>query len=499
MRRVGFAAFVLSLSGCSSPSDPIPQWQKLRELAPQVRMTMTESGPVYNRPLCPEGSGTFRCLAWVRTDSSGREQFAPSLAAAGFSAAQLQRTYLAGVDLDRDPGITIGIVDAYGYRRVETDLKVYRQQNGLPECTIANGCLKVVNQRGETSPLPRENSQWAGEAALDLDMASAMCPKCKLLMVQTDDSDTGLFEGQVTAARLGAMVISNSYGSKEDKSTPAMEKKLDLPTKPTIFASSGDWGFNGNQGFYPSTSAFVIGVGGTTLRGNSETTWSEGGSACSAMIDKRSYEPQTQHCDKRVSADVSAVGDPATGVSVYFNGGWLSSGGTSASSPILAGVFASTGHAGDQASFVYQHPEAFKDVTSGKNGSCGNELCEAGAGWDGPTGLGTPIGSKLAAIPPEGPKPPAGDMGAPGDMASSDMAEPADGGQVDMGGNDSDDMATEPSPDMSSSSPDGGRQDMSSGPGQGGCSVAPGSAAGQSGLGLLLLGLLALGRLRRRV
>src|SRR5262249_6607730 len=152
-------------------------------------------------------------------------------------------------------------------------LATYRTQYGLPPCTVASGCLKIVNEQGAASPLPPDppaTNDWTLETALDLDVASAACPKCRLLMVQaTDDTGDGLFIGQNAAARLGAAVISNSWGSPEQASTPpatlaAMEAYLDHPGI-AIVVSAGDAGYNsGTQGpDYPSTSSHAIAVGGT--------------------------------------------------------------------------------------------------------------------------------------------------------------------------------------------------------------------------------------------
>jgi subtilase family serine protease len=173
-----------------------------------------------------------------------------------------------------------------------------------------------------------------------------------------------------------------------------------------VFVASGDAGYTGTQSDYPSTSAYVTGVGGTSLvkstntRGWTEGAWSSGGSSCSKAIAKPSYQTSTA-CAKRMAADVAAVGDPNTGLAVYnqANGGWIVVGGTSASSPLVAGIFARYGIAattGHDASFAYTHRTEFFDVTSGTNGRCTSALCRAAAGWDGPTGIGSPNGATLA-------------------------------------------------------------------------------------------------------
>jgi subtilase family serine protease len=109
-------------------------------------------------------------------------------------------------------------------------------------------------------------------------------------------------------------------------------------------------------------------------------------------------------CSRRVVGDVSAVADPGTGVAVYDTyqeSGWLVFGGTSVSAPVIASVYALAGNAssinsrGEPLPYLLGHPGTnLYDVTSGTNGSCGSTyLCKAGPGYDGPTGLGTPIGT----------------------------------------------------------------------------------------------------------
>lgn len=488
MRSCSLAMIALGLFGCMGAAEsPQVSMSAQRQSSRAVRMTMTATGPIYERPVCPEEPGRNRCFSWVRTDAEGNDLVSPTFAASGLSASDLQKLYLSGVDLDKDPGVTLAIVDGYGYKAAESELATYRKQMGLPECTTANGCLKIVNQKGEPSPLPKESGNWPLEQALDLQMASATCPKCKLLLVQGDDSGSlSLYGAQATAAMLGATVISNSFGAAEPDEIDDNENFFNLPSKPSIFAATGDNGFNGTAGFYPSTSAFVFGVGGTMVSGG-ESAWTHAGSSCSKGVAKRAFEPDHASCSKRASADISAAADGTSGIAVYYGGRWQGVNGTSAATPIVAGIFAVTGHAGEQPSFVYKHPEAFADVTSGSNGSCGNELCDAAKGWDGPTGLGTPIGSKLAAIPSEKPQP-MPDMGSPADMSGM----PDSGAPNDMSSEHSD-MAR-----VDAGTGGDGNKPPSNPPPQGGCSVVVGGDLGGVWL-LVAFGLvLALRRRYRR-
>ena len=344
--------------------------------------------------------GMLQCLALIQTSPARFESFAgPS----GLKPADLQSAY--NIKISRGTVATIAVVDAYNYAAAESDLAKYRAQFGLPACTTANGCFRRINQAGQSSPLPGNapaGDDWTVEAALDLDMASAACPSCKLILVEADDDvGDGLYLGNDAAAAAGANVVSNSWGGSEDGSEPSLETHFDHAGV-GYFASTGDSGYN-TVPQYPSTSAHVTAVGGTTLarstntRGWAERAWRDGGSSCSSSIAKPGYQPATSACSRRMAADVAAVADPNTGVAVYnkANGGWLVVGGTSASSPLVAGIYALYGLSAAGPGFAYGHTADFRDVRSGRNGSCNTVLCKAGTGWDGPTGIGTPNGRRL--------------------------------------------------------------------------------------------------------
>lgn len=321
----------------------------------------------------------------------------------GYNPADLQSAYNLPSST-AGSGQTVAIVDAYDDPNAASDLSVYRSQFGLPACTTANGCFKKVNQQGGTS-YPRANGGWAQEISLDLDMVSAICPNCHILLVEASSSSlTNLGTAVNRAAAMGANEISNSYGGSESSNDPSYDSTYYNHPGIAITVSSGDSGY-GVQ--YPAASQYVTAVGGTTLnrasntRGWSETAWSGAGSGCSAYDSKPSWQTDSG-CSKRTVADVSAVADPNTGVSVYdsyaYQGqsGWLVFGGTSVASPIIASVYALAGNASTvtYGSYPYSHTNGLNDVTSGSNGSCGGSyLCTAGAGYDGPTGLGTPNGT----------------------------------------------------------------------------------------------------------
>ena len=377
-------------------------------------------GKLYHKNVCGHGNphDTARCHAKVLTDAAGDEvdgmdvvnnaaalgaanveaaALTPNAVPAGFGPSDLRSAY----NITTDGTTTIAIVDAYGYPNAERDLGVYRAQYGLPACTTANGCFKKVNQSGVQGSYPATDTGWSQEQALDLDMASAMCPGCKLVLVQaTTPSYANLATAVRTAGAIaGVTVISNSYGGSE-AGTTSYEASYNQPGK-AVTVSTGDSGY-GVQ--FPASSPHVIAVGGTHLvrdssaRGWSETAWTSGGSGCSTVYAKPSFQTDP-NCGARMEADVSAVGDPNTGVAVYGPttrraSGWMVFGGTSVSAPLIGGIYGVTGHTPNGAASIYQNASQLNDVTSGSNGSCGGTyFCTAGAGYDGPTGLGTPNGT----------------------------------------------------------------------------------------------------------
>lgn len=300
-------------------------------------------------------------------------------------------------------GKTVAIVDAYGYPKAESDLAVYRSQYGLPACTVANGCLTIVDQNGGSN-LPKYNYGWAGEQALDLDAVSATCPDCKILLVQASSASlTDLGTAVNAAARWpGVVAISNSYGGGDlaDSSYGSYYNHPGI----AVTASTGDNGYQGAS--YPASSHYVTAVGGTTLqpgtnaRGWSETVWSGAGSGCTTLNSAPTGQSASvTGCSGRAMADVAAVADPNTGLEVYGptrlrGSAWQQYGGTSLSSPIIASVYAMSGNTSGYANqIVYAKSGSLYDITAGSNGSCGPTMCSAGTGWDGPTGLGTPNGT----------------------------------------------------------------------------------------------------------
>ena len=334
----------------------------------------------------------------------------------GYDPADLKSAY--DIPTGTEDTQTIALVDAYGYPNAEADLAAYRTRYDLPACTKASGCFKKVNEKGEEANYPANEGGWNTEAALDSDMASAACPECHILMVEASGEELAQIAASVNeAAALGANEISNSYGYAElyecadrceaydaDYQHPGVE----------IFASAGDAGYMDvydglHMTNFPASAPSVVAVGGTALykgggtRGWHETVWNELGSAtgagCTAAQPKPSWQLDAG-CSHRTDNDVAAVAAVKTGVSVRVNGEWALVGGTSASSPLVAGIeaHASSIVRGLGARAFYDQPGTLNDVTEGFAGFEATEcepyayLCDAEVGYDGPTGLGTPNG-----------------------------------------------------------------------------------------------------------
>ncbi|HEX4222416.1 MAG TPA: S53 family peptidase [Pseudonocardiaceae bacterium] len=359
------------------------------------------ASPSNVRDVCGAAApGYARCLAEVRTDISTHTLTAHALPA-GYGPADLRAAY----ELPATGGAnqTVAIVDAGDDATAEADLGVYRTTYGLPACTTADGCFRKVDEQGKAGPLPT-NQGWGIEISLDLDMVSSACPACHILLVEGDSAsfdDLGTSEN--TAVALGANEVSNSYGGTEFNGSNAYAADY-THAGVAIVASSGDGAYGPAN--TPAAYQSVIAVGGTSLtkasnaRGWSETAWVGASSGCSAWVDKPTWQSDP-NCPGRMVADVAADADPNTGPAVYdaFDGyKWLVVGGTSASSPFIAGVIALAGNPGQypNASYFYAHAAQLNDVTSGNNSGsedCGGDYqCNAGPGYDGPTGNGTPNG-----------------------------------------------------------------------------------------------------------
>jgi Putative Ig domain/Ricin-type beta-trefoil lectin domain-like len=351
-----------------------------------------------------------RCLALIATDV---QKTTTTALPAGYGPQNLISAYNLPTATTTP---TVAVVDAYDDPNAAADDATYRSTYGLPACTVASGCFTQVNEDGATSPLPPAagSTGWATEESLDVDMVSAICPTCHILLVEANSpSDSDLATAVNSAVADGATYISNSYGIYDETSGQTAYDSAYEHQGVAITASAGDSGYGPG---WPATNPDVTAVGGTSLtqdtstsRGWTESVWgstafgTDGdgtGSGCSAYEAKPSWQTDTG-CSMRTANDVAAVADPNTGVAVYDTydqSGFLVVGGTSASSPIIASIYALAGTpaAGTypvQNLYANHNASNINDVTVGENGTCSPAyLCTAEVGYDGPTGWGTPNG-----------------------------------------------------------------------------------------------------------
>jgi subtilase family serine protease len=347
--------------------------------------------------VCAPAGAAAWCQAKVLVSGTGSPL--AGVGPSGLTPSQLQRAYGLTGAAQKPSTQTVAIVVAHDDPTAEADLASASAAFGLPACTTGNGCFRKVDQTGG-STYPTSDEGWALEASLDLQTIHAVAPNAHLLLVEAKSSTLFDLLAAENYATGHANVVNNSWGSPENALDRLFDASFAKPVPITV--SSGDNGFGVS---WPASNPFVTAVGGTTLgvdaAGNrlSETAWAGSGSGCSSVEPK----PPWQHdagCTHRTVADVSAVADPATGMSVFdsfgYQGqsGWFVVGGTSLSAPVVAATYAlAAGLPTLYGLRAYLLPAALHDISSGTNGSCSPAyLCTGGTGYDGPTGLGTPNG-----------------------------------------------------------------------------------------------------------
>lgn len=430
------SALLLATPSLASAGRPEPHASpSLATLRAQIRDGSFEKTHRIVDVCAAEGLNCQYTLAMTGPDS---HTVLSTSAPAGWGATDLEKAY--GLNGAPSADGTITILDAAAYPSLASDLAVYRKTYGLPPCTVKSGCLTIHNFHGGPPMKPPKSAKAksraeaiAVETSLDVDMASAACPGCKIVELQLPIGDA--YDGTtrhndresrdfgtavITAVRMHTDVVSISYANPVDHYTdfgrPA--KALDQPGT-AIFSSSGDGGYNGTAGRWPENLRTVISVGGTMLqtstgkRGFTEVVWPGAGSGCAPDLKPAIGQPKkiSAYCNgMRAESDVSAV---ASGVAVYDTYApssghphdWMVVGGTSVASPLVASIAARapSNPAVHGPNLLYKDKaSAFHDITSGQNGDASEctgdgfsaKVCVAGRGWDGPSGLGTPKGLK---------------------------------------------------------------------------------------------------------
>jgi hypothetical protein len=455
------------------------------------------------KPLCPAPApGHAACFLWervpVRAGAPGALPVKPSGVAmgpaGGYTPADLAGAY--NIDSNAPTTKAVAVVSDGDDTMALNDLDTFDAQYGLPPETASS--FEKVSQTGSTTQFPPQSPEWAVEESLDIEAVRGMCHACKIFLVESDGQFAPHYEANFVVAekeafRLGAGVISNSWGFVDRGMSSSDDKAFQRPGR-VIVAASGDDGINGwdwcnpwgdgcpydESSWWPDSLDTVISVGATTLTLNSdgsraaETVWNANGPSdvngqtnfnanrgatgggCTGEFANRPATPWQEavpsyvhaHCDgQKLENDIAADGDPATGFDIYSSvrGGWITVGGTSLSAPLIAGMWALAGGSGGVANpslSLYgnwkttRHTSLY-DVVSGGNGYCdgvtpkacaavrgnpnteyhriqdcawdenGNRVdgllqCDAGAGFDGPSGVGTPNG--LRAFQPIRPR-----------------------------------------------------------------------------------------------
>ena len=335
------------------------------------------------------------CGGSVRT-GYGIPAGTPASKLPGYQPLHLQGAYgLRNAAKTLGAGQTVAIVTAYADGTVDSDLAVYRSTFGLPACTVANGCLTIMAPNGA----PPANTAWAAETAIDTEMVSAICPLCKIVVVEAKSGNIPDLGNAVdAAAALNPAAISNSYAVPEFSDNVAYAQHW-RHANTIVLAGAGDTGYGSN---FPATVDTVVAVGGTTLPQNSDgtfgrqTVWTGSGSGCSSYIAKPSWQTD-QGCAFRTANDIAVVADPKTGVAGYSShqNGWAVYGGTSIATPMVAAMFALAGKTStmQDASGLYDPSLRYAWVL-GSNGTCApTYLCTAtGRAYNGPAGNGVPFG-----------------------------------------------------------------------------------------------------------
>lgn len=342
-----------------------------------------------------DGSRTYSCFTELGGRIAGEGARFPR--SQGLGATDLRRAYDVPKGGARP---TVAVLIAGHYPHAEKDLNVYRKAFGLKPCTSQSGCFRQINQEGKEGDYPPVDQNWAVEAALDLQMISASCPTCRLILAEANAPyDRSLAKATRAAVRKGATVTNHSYGRQETRDIVDSAAVYDQ-VGVTAVTATGDWGYD--LASFPASVPGTVSVGGTRLtedpgseRGWSERAWAAAGSGCSGYFDKPAWQTDTT-CLARTYGDLSAaskdLGIYITSVPPKYRG-WLKVSGTSASSPFVAGLIGHAGEAGMKPDRLYSRPDAFNDITNGRNGLCqGNYICTAVPGYDGPTGWGTPRG-----------------------------------------------------------------------------------------------------------
>jgi hypothetical protein len=414
-------------SGASAPSAMAPRTLP----AAAAQALDLPAGTVQNCP-APVSLTQMQCYSFVhrgsRAVTSGVKPSA--IVIDPLVPANLQSAYgLASASASAGAGVTVAIVDAYRDPSIQVDLATYRSAFGLPACSGSGaGCLTVVNQSGQASPLPAappaSQVGWETETALDVEMVSAICPNCAIELFEANSASVTDLGTAVNSAAKVTKFVSNSWGGEDFPGESQLDPTYFNHPGVALTFASGDFGFGAG---YPASSNLVTSVGGTYLQPltTAFNTWTESvwsgqstgagtgtAAGCSSGEQKPAWQADAG-CRNRTQNDVAAVADAFNGVHIYSSasdcGGDCSAYGTSVAAPIIAAVYALAGIPVANtypAGYLYQpgHATHYNHVTTGRIGTCESNrlyLCDAAHGfangYNGPAGWGTPNGTAAFA------------------------------------------------------------------------------------------------------
>jgi len=454
---VGLSAAAWAASGSHAAGASGTRYAKVRAICPARK---PGDASCFALALVPAAAGASGVSAYQLAAGAGSKGPAGGLTPADLASAYDFSASAGG------SGQTVAIVDAFDDPKIEKDLGTFDSQYGLPSCTTANGCFKEVNESGNAAPLPEKDKVgWSVEASLDVETVHSVCPNCKILLVEAQSESLADLASSVDeAVHLGAQEVSNSYGAPETEMGAGEQAAYSHPGV-VIAAAAGDSGYLDwdyiAEGLEapgvpdaPASLPDVVAVGGTSLKlksngtRKSESVWNDSGlpsgkgfkqfnatgGGCSTLFTAPSWQQNapgwasTACATKRLDNDVAAVADPYTGFDIYdsyvyereFTPGWLTIGGTSLSSPLVAALYGLAGGSHGvsyPAATLYAHlgQASLYDVGSGGDGYCdgeqpgpcgepavneelgdvdcqGTSSCDAVSGFDGPSGVGAPNG-----------------------------------------------------------------------------------------------------------
>jgi kumamolisin len=348
---------------------------------------------------------------------TGRARAAQAAGAEPWSVPDLCTAYQWPTNLS---GAGVIAIVELGGGWVQSDIDAYFQSIGQPSPSLTDVSVDGTTNSPDQNVGSADDPDY--EVALDIQVAGASYyaatgKPATIRMYWSQNINTAIAK----AASDGCDVCSISWGADEATwGTTAAEQLESAAESATaggmvVFAAAGDndssdGGSTPANVDCPASCPHVIGCGGTTKTQTSEVVWNnnpgqtngEGtGGGYSTIFPVQSWQigappapANTPYGTGRMVPDVAANADPNSGYEIYVHGAATVVGGTSAVAPLYAGLFASFGtKLGFVTPTLWSNQSAFTDITQGNNG-----YYSAAVGPDPCTGIGVPIGTKIAAL-----------------------------------------------------------------------------------------------------